>query len=289
MSLDLDGVCAQQINLYDELGIRIDDSPQQVPLGVIKKQYRKLALLYHPDKQPDSLNAIHKFHMLSLAANILTDESSRATYDLWLGRRLGDLGRNDQQRNELIDKLEKRESMAQKKDKRDFTHDLAHIQDYGATLRKMKHFKIPYGDWKTLELNQTSQKPSASSQKLRDCSTLRVEIQNSNRDDDLANKGVLMALLQRLFQVKVLHDLRYSSRNTYTNGESIVAYAVFGTPTESKRVFERWTADPGLSCWGPILEVSPWIPVEYYKSFTKKVELDPEITELINNDTVVID
>ena len=234
MSLDLEGIYAQQINLYEELDIKIESSPQDVPLALIKKQYRKMALMYHPDKQPDSSSAIHKFHMLSLATHILTDESSRAAYDKWLERRIG----NDEQRNELINQLNERESRAQKKGRTHFAKDITHIQEYGSTLRKMKHFKIPYGDWKTLNLSQTTQKSSPEPHKYYDSSTLRIEVQR---------------------------------------------------PRESQLVFKRWTANRDLSSWGPILDVSPWIPIKYYKNFTKQVDLAPEIAALVNNNTVIID
>lgn len=285
MSLDLEGIYAQQINLYEELDIKIESSPQDVPLTLIKKQYKKMALMYHPDKQPDSSSAIHKFHMLSLATHILTDEYSRAAYDKWLERRIG----NDEQRNELINKLNERESRAQKKDRTHFAKDLTHIQEYGSTLRKMKHFKIPYGDWKTLNLSQTTQKSSPEPHKFYDSSTLRIEVRNVESSGDLADKHILMEFLRQIFEVESLHDLYYSSRNDFANSESIVSYVVFETPRESQLIFKRWTANPDLSSWGPILDVSPWIPIKYYKNFTKQVDLAPEIAALVNNNTVIID
>ena len=47
----------------------------------IKKAYRKLAMQYHPDKNPDNKEAEAKFKECSHAADILMDDQKRAMYD----------------------------------------------------------------------------------------------------------------------------------------------------------------------------------------------------------------
>ncbi len=47
----------------------------------LKKAYRKLAMEYHPDKNPGDKTAEHKFKVLSEAYEILRDEQKRAAYD----------------------------------------------------------------------------------------------------------------------------------------------------------------------------------------------------------------
>ena len=47
----------------------------------IKKSYRRLALQYHPDKNPDDKEAEDKFKEIGEAYEILTDEQKRAAYD----------------------------------------------------------------------------------------------------------------------------------------------------------------------------------------------------------------
>jgi DnaJ-class molecular chaperone len=49
----------------------------------IKTAYRRLALLYHPDKNK-SLEASHKFRRISEAYSVLIDPQKRQQYDLGL-------------------------------------------------------------------------------------------------------------------------------------------------------------------------------------------------------------
>lgn len=63
-------------NLYDILEI-----PQTATDEEIKKSYRKLAVKYHPDKNPEA-DATQKFQDISLAYEILSDPEKRRKYDL---------------------------------------------------------------------------------------------------------------------------------------------------------------------------------------------------------------
>ncbi|CAM0957657.1 unnamed protein product [Alopecurus aequalis] len=57
----------------------------QVPKGAsedqIKRSYRKLALKYHPDKNPDNEEATKKFTEINNAYEVLTDSEKRKIYD----------------------------------------------------------------------------------------------------------------------------------------------------------------------------------------------------------------
>ncbi len=47
----------------------------------IKRSYRKLAVQYHPDKNPGNAEAEEKFKELGAAYDVLMDEQKRAAYD----------------------------------------------------------------------------------------------------------------------------------------------------------------------------------------------------------------
>jgi DnaJ family protein A protein 2 len=64
-------------DLYDRLGVEPTASSEE-----IKKAYRKLALRYHPDKNPDP-EASEKFKEISQAYEILIDENRRKIYDTY--------------------------------------------------------------------------------------------------------------------------------------------------------------------------------------------------------------
>ena len=61
---------------YNTLGVQKDATQDQ-----IKKAYRKMALKYHPDKNPDDKQAEAKFKEVSEAYEVLSDESKRKVYD----------------------------------------------------------------------------------------------------------------------------------------------------------------------------------------------------------------
>ena len=61
---------------YQMLGVSKDASLQE-----IKKAYRKLAVKYHPDKNPGNKEAEEKFKQISDAYQVLSDEEKRAAYD----------------------------------------------------------------------------------------------------------------------------------------------------------------------------------------------------------------
>ena len=65
-----------QNDFYDILGVSRDASEAE-----IKKAYRKLAIKYHPDKNPGDKEAEEKFKEISAAFEILKDEEKRRKYD----------------------------------------------------------------------------------------------------------------------------------------------------------------------------------------------------------------
>ena len=67
---------ANKRDFYDILGVARNASDDE-----IKKSYRKLAMKYHPDRNPDSKEAEDKFKEAKEAYEMLSDPQKRAAYD----------------------------------------------------------------------------------------------------------------------------------------------------------------------------------------------------------------
>ena len=63
-------------DFYQTLGVGRDASAAEM-----KKSYRKLAMKYHPDKNPDDKAAEKQFKEISEAYDVLKDDQKRAAYD----------------------------------------------------------------------------------------------------------------------------------------------------------------------------------------------------------------
>jgi len=61
---------------YTTLGVAKDANADD-----LKKSYRKLAMQYHPDRNPGDKQAEAKFKEINEAYDVLRDEQKRAAYD----------------------------------------------------------------------------------------------------------------------------------------------------------------------------------------------------------------
>jgi molecular chaperone DnaJ len=64
------------MNYYETLGLKKGATEDE-----IKKSYRKLAIKYHPDKNPDNKEAEEKFKQVAEAYSVLSDPEKKQNYD----------------------------------------------------------------------------------------------------------------------------------------------------------------------------------------------------------------
>ena len=67
---------AKKRDFYEVLGVNRDASDED-----IKKSYRKLAMKYHPDRNPDNPKSEEQFKEAKEAYEILSDPKKRAAFD----------------------------------------------------------------------------------------------------------------------------------------------------------------------------------------------------------------
>ncbi|CCF55591.1 hypothetical protein KAFR_0A01530 [Kazachstania africana CBS 2517] len=269
-------VIHDELNLYNLLELPLDKFTK-ISTADLKRQYRKLSLKYHPDKTTDQ-NA-ERFHAVSMAMQILGEDHLRSVYDKWLGQYI----RDNKDRNKMITRLKTRERAPQKKSGH---YDLNEMQKYGEQLRKLKHFRMSYGDWQHLNLDTDPEEHS-----LYDSCTLRFEVWNEKLK--LRNNQELKDYVLKKFNFVTdeIFDVYYSERNEYRSHDSnvLAIYVVFKTPLQSRKEFDqcRNLLDD------EVIDVSPRTPLHYYPEPQEnlKFKLDDNILNAINDhqDPIVID
>ncbi|CUS24337.1 LAQU0S15e02234g1_1 [Lachancea quebecensis] len=271
--MDLNNVFHNQINLYELLGIDVEgpeDLEKLSPLQV-RRSFRLQALKHHPDKSREGSGSRQKFYQLDAAAKILSDPKLRRAYDQWFVQIFFEQQIADEARKEKARKLYQRER-AVKREGSHKTPDLATFEEHGQYLRKLKHFKLPYGDWKHI-----NRSPGNPNHKLTNSCTLRFEMQNHKL---LQSKQELNDLLSNALQVQLI-DLYYSPRNNYNADSTIVAYAVLANIHEVLRVLAEWDSrkpSSGSPFLSYVEDISPKIPRSSFK-FTNKEQMNPCVNE----------
>ncbi|KAI5818795.1 hypothetical protein BZA77DRAFT_306419 [Pyronema omphalodes] len=129
-----------ETDFYELLGVSND----VVSDGSLRKAFRKESLKWHPDKNP-SPEAAEKFHLLTIAYEVLSDPATRTAYDNARAARLAKKRRSeafDMHRRQMQQDLEGRENMAkrqkteQEEEELKFQEQLAKLQKEGAEMRR---------------------------------------------------------------------------------------------------------------------------------------------------------
>jgi curved DNA-binding protein CbpA len=75
-NINIEDIIKEDVDLYEVLNINIDASDIE-----IKKQYKKLVLKYHPDKNQDDKDVFLTFELITLAYNVLSNKELKKLYN----------------------------------------------------------------------------------------------------------------------------------------------------------------------------------------------------------------
>lgn len=137
---DLDQYVTSEVDFYDLLGVSSGCTQKE-----IERAYRLKSLKYHPDKNPGNLEVIEKFHLITIAKELLTAEDVRGKYDA--ARTAREAKRRQKElfegrRRTMAEELERREGgVKRKRDDFDET-ELARLAEDGRKRRLEKELKM---------------------------------------------------------------------------------------------------------------------------------------------------
>lgn len=307
-----------ELNTNRNIDININD---------IKKQYKVLALKYHPDKniinREDKDGFDNKsndlFHKISIAYEILSNEKLRIKYDQWYQNNRINRLNTSSIRTEMIRKLNKNEKIDNfKVNKKNYNlHDL---QKRGQRLRKLKQLRLPYHNWDgRIVSNTTTDKNNKSydNNKWSDSSTITVELKNLQNDNNnnsnffnVINENDLLLDLYSLLQLNetdVIDHYFYDddssgSSSTDNYGNMICLYLVLSSPKISSKIWDKWRngqVPKIINSQIIVNDISPRLKEEFYNKknsgfLNDDIELNPDIENLlcepeILTETVIID
>lgn len=134
----------KDLDLYGILEIQQSATEKE-----IKTAYRKKALQFHPDKNPDNPKAAQLFLQLSKILTILTDTAARLAYDKLVNAKIAAKLREkeyDSKRKKLIADLVKRENEALGKQKntveRNFEKELERLRKESSSLLAKERARV---------------------------------------------------------------------------------------------------------------------------------------------------
>lgn len=225
-------------DLYKDLGCTIDSvaTLRSISLKQLRKNYRQIALRFHPDKQIAYKATDDRFVRAKEAFEILSDTYSRQNYNSWFESQFLTCA-------ELQNSLVAANTCEHARQK-----DLQQFQEHSQLLRKLRHFKIPYGDWESINCLSRD-----TTHRFKDSCTLRIKMLKPLALNDTSKLRALFARASI-----PISSLRYSSSNNY----EMVVYVTLLTVETTKELLKNWESKPELS--EHIESISPYIEVSYF-------------------------
>ena len=187
----------QKKEFYEKDLYKFFDLDETATVEQIKKAYRKLALVLHPDKNLDNKEeAEKKFIELGKAFEILSDVKAKAAYDAVLRnkkQRLENLNKLDERSKKFKRDLEARENAAKsatkvKNDEDQFRREIERLRKEGSRLLEEEMNRM----------NEEIKLKSKVSAKIAETETFRLKIHWKETSDEQMFKNI--ELLKTFFK-----------------------------------------------------------------------------------------
>lgn len=287
-------VIGQRLDLYKLLELNYKDykgNDDAATTHSLKKQYRKLSLRYHPDKNPGP-EYIDRFHLLNLAITVLADPAKKAEYDQWVAQYLypdNGLSEAEQTRREaLVQKLNASERKVREDNQGGNVADIGKIQNYGEKLRRMAHFGLGFGDWRNLDehISRATTNTIEDATTDKEVCTLRA-VFDFQSIENITDPNNLRRYMNEVFPEYMydIDEIRYSSNNVYDGEEDIVVYIVLKDPIKTGRLYHQIKRNPPDA----FVEIEPYISPKLFESFSKEIPLNDHVKNLLRGVPEVID
>ncbi|KAF3163630.1 hypothetical protein TWF751_010077 [Orbilia oligospora] len=159
----------------------------------VRRAYRKTALQYHPDKNPDNPSAVEKFHLLTAAQEILCDVALRAAYDNALAAKVAKKRRAeayDSNRRHMKEELEARENSfkRQKTEVDEKKREFERLKEEGVRRRK--------------EMDERKKREAAAEEEEEEEDAAKMEIDQDDDNQEVVVGESKFSELDRTLKVK---------------------------------------------------------------------------------------
>ncbi|XP_055333617.1 dnaJ homolog subfamily C member 17-like [Paramacrobiotus metropolitanus] len=275
----------KEMDLYSLLGIDENSTKEAV-----SKAYRKKALQFHPDKNPDNPKAAEMFHLLTQALEILTDIPAKAAYDrFWKARKAAE-ERNeklDSKRRKLIEDLKARESGTTASQKSERETSLSQLE------REIQRLRKEGSKWVEAEQERLQQDLRRQQSEATQASTRLAEpgygikIRWIVPSSDKTNAGITEDYLLALFsQYGTVNHVIISPKRS---GSAIVEFRTHSAAEralkeEGGRMFDlSWVRKDDPSSRNDAGASSPDIPHSHSKTPAKQMTHDELEAMVLNN------